>query len=284
MAHLSSVPVISMVAAQIGHEYRMEGLLTDASRQANWQESYLGVVFRLHHPSSGKSHVSIMEDIYRLRYEVYCIERNFLDENDYPDGLETDVYDICSAHFAAYNHQHIVGTVRLVQPEADQLYPFEGHCRVFKDFRFRPRRQAAEISRLVLCRASRRGRHRGEFAKIMGNGNNEGAGELKVKPSTAIKGSQKRGDIPQLLLDLYREIYRHSRCNGIRYLYAAMEKWLACSLDHIGFRFGPIGPATDYYGPVNPYIIDLEELVMTLREQNPLLLAWLNEGLKLVDT
>ena len=51
-----------------------------------------------------------------------------------------------------------------------------------------------------------------------------------------------------------------------------MEKPLARSLSRMGFDFNPIGPETDYYGPVTPFMADLEEILANL-----LLLAWFND-------
>jgi N-acyl amino acid synthase of PEP-CTERM/exosortase system len=72
-------------------------------------------------------------------------------------------------------------------------------------------------------------------------------------------------------------MYRYSRKNGIRYWYAAMERSLARSLDKMGFRFVPIGPQVDYYGPVTPHMVDLDELNERLKQENRFLAAWFND-------
>jgi N-acyl amino acid synthase of PEP-CTERM/exosortase system len=81
-------------------------------------------------------------------------------------------------------------------------------------------------------------------------------------------------DSPILLLGIYRAMYRHSRQAGIRFWYAAMERSLARSLDKMGFRFIPVGPQTDYYGAVTPYMADIHELEAALRRDNKALAAW----------
>jgi hypothetical protein len=53
-----------------------------------------------------------------------------------------------------------------------------------------------------------------------------------------------------------------------------MERSLARSLEKMGFRFTPIGPQTDYYGAVTPYMVDIHELETTLRRENSVLAAW----------
>ncbi len=165
----------------------------------------------------------ILKEIYKLRYEVYCLECEYLQAKDFDEGLESDDYDDCSIHFAAYTLDHnIVGTVRLVQPGEHQVYPFEGHCKVFDDFTLPPRANAAEISRLVVRKTFRR--RRGDSMEGISKDFVEKGTTAGIQPPTA---NEKRGNSPLLLLGMYREMYRHSRAHGIRFWYAAMERSLA---------------------------------------------------------
>ena len=43
----------------------------------------------------------LLEQSYRLRYQVYCLERKFLRAEDYPEGLEHDEFDRHSIHVGA---------------------------------------------------------------------------------------------------------------------------------------------------------------------------------------
>lgn len=217
---------------------------------------------------------AMLAEIYRLRYEVYCLECHFLDAAEYQDGRETDEFDDCSAHFAAYTHEpQMVGTVRLVQPKDGQGYPFESHCTVFDDFTLPPREMAGEVSRLVVKKTYRR--RRGDSMQgVSKEFLDERAKTASIQPPS---GRDQRTNSPLLLLGLYREMYRYSRRNGIRYWYAAMERSLARSLDKMGFRFVPIGPQVDYYGPVTPHMVDLHELIDRLKQENRFLAAWFND-------
>jgi N-acyl amino acid synthase of PEP-CTERM/exosortase system len=216
----------------------------------------------------------ILKEIYRLRYEVYCLECAYLEAKDFDEGLETDEFDDCSIHFAAYTLQRdIVGTVRLVMPGEGQDYPFQGHCKVFDDFTLPPRVTAAEISRLVVRKTFRR--RRGDSMEGISKDFVEKGTTASIKPPAASR--EKRGNSPLLLLGMYREMYRHSRANGIRYWYAAMERSLARSLEKMGFKFMPIGPQVDYYGPVTPHMVDLNDLNERLRKENRFLAAWFND-------
>ena len=216
----------------------------------------------------------MLRDIYKLRYEVYCLERAYLEAKDFDGGLESDDYDDCSVHFAAYTlERDIVGTVRLVMPGPGQRYPFESHCSVFEDFKMPQRGTAAEISRLVVRKTFRR--RRGDSMEGISKDFVEKGTTASIQP--AAPSHEKRGNGPLLLLGMYREMYRHSRANGIRYWYAAMERSLARSLEKMGFKFMPIGPRVDYYGPVTPHMVDLNDLEERLRRDNKFLAAWFND-------
>jgi N-acyl amino acid synthase of PEP-CTERM/exosortase system len=216
----------------------------------------------------------ILKEIYRLRYEVYCLECAYLEAKDFDEGLETDDYDDCSIHFAAYTlDRDIVGTVRLVMPKEGQGYPFENHCTVFEDFTMPERGTAGEISRLVVRKTFRR--RRGDSMEGISKDFVEKGTTASIQPPAASR--EKRGNSPLLLLGMYREMYRHSRANGIRYWYAAMERSLARSLEKMGFKFLPIGPQVDYYGPVTPHMVDLNDLNERLRQDNKFLAAWFND-------
>jgi N-acyl amino acid synthase of PEP-CTERM/exosortase system len=205
-----------------------------------------------------------LRDAFDLRYNVYCLECRFLDPRAYPDGLETDGDDPASAHFGAYNQGHeLVGYVRLVPPDAQGRLPWELHCKSLRDgARLPPRAQSAEISRLMVREDYRR--RRGDTL----------AGVPGGDPETAER-VERRAATPQILLTLYRQMYRYSVAKDIRHWYAAMERPLARSLKQLDFAFTQIGEEADYFGPVAPYLADLRELEAHLALSQPDLLAWM---------
>lgn len=207
---------------------------------------------------------AMMRRVFELRYDVYCRECRFLDAEDYPNDRESDEYDIQSAHFAALEHNGgLAGYVRLVRPDAIGTFPFQNHCVELLDgVQLPPAFKSAEISRLMVREDFRR--RRGDLVT--------GASAEENGYSSAI---EMRNRSPQILLTMYREMYAHSVHNGIRYWYAAMERSLARALASMNFGFRKIGPATNYYGPVTPYVADLRELEAGLRQCNPALLAWM---------
>jgi N-acyl-L-homoserine lactone synthetase len=56
------------------------------------------------------------DELFRLRYQVYCQEKQWLKEVDYPDGREIDEFDPHSVHFLALKDNWVVGTVRAIFP------------------------------------------------------------------------------------------------------------------------------------------------------------------------
>jgi N-acyl amino acid synthase of PEP-CTERM/exosortase system len=162
----------------------------------------------------------------------------------------------------------LIGTVRLVQPEAGQPYPFERHCAVFDGYVHPPRELSCEISRLAVRKDHRR-RRADSLDGV--------PGLPALAPVAERRHGERRRVSPMLLFGMYREMYRHSRHIGIRYWYAAMERALARSLQGMGFGFEPIGPPADYYGAVVPYVLDLRKMEAGLADHNPALVAWLQE-------
>ena len=212
----------------------------------------------------------ILSDIFKLRYDVYCVECAFLPQDVAIEGLESDDFDDCSTHFAAYTmDESLTGTVRLVHPHLPRPFPFELHCTTFPDFVMPPRAECGEISRLAVKRTHRR-RRADSVLGIPG---------FSTGDAPALSAAANRRDqiSPMLILGMYREMFRHSRTRGMRYWFAAMERSLARSLARVGFDFEPIGPQADYYGAVTPYVVDLNVLAERIGHNNPALAAWFCE-------
>lgn len=219
----------------------------------------------------------LLKEIFTLRYEVYCLECGFLKPQDYQERIETDNYEDRSSHVAAHSLDGlIVGTVRLVEASQSQRFPFEEHCTLFDSFAFPPREQCGEVSRLVVRKSYRR--RPGDSLQGMSKEFQEKGNATSIEEDAATEHvKDRRSSSPEVLLGMYRELYRYSRKSSIRYWFAAMEQPLARSLSRMGFHFVPIGPVSDYYGPVIPFMVDLQELESSLRKESPLLAAWFND-------
>jgi N-acyl amino acid synthase of PEP-CTERM/exosortase system len=202
--------------------------------------------------------------IFQLRYQVYCIERGFLDPGSYPDSKESDEYDDYSAHFSVENRRgEVIAYTRLVPPSpATGRFPWSDRCMgVFEGVELPAPEQAAEISRLMV---------RSDYRRSTADRALDDECPVLAPPSASAVSTAA-----PLVLALYRQVYRHCLESGIRYWYAAMEKALTRSLARMGFKFERIGEEMDYFGPVAPYLHDLREMETYLGVRDPMLLAWL---------
>lgn len=211
-------------------------------------------------------HTQAFRSALELRFQVYCLECNFLSPDDYPDGVETDEHDDGAAHFYAFDSQEeLVGYVRLVRPDAEGMFPIQRNCKLTIASSDLPApKAAAEISRLMVRNDYRR--RRGD--RLSG---------VTAEQNAAAFAGERRHEAPQILLSLYRQMYAYSREHGIDHWYAAMERPLARSLQRMNFAFRSVGPETDYYGPVAPYLADLRELESQVSARRPELLDWLQK-------
>jgi N-acyl amino acid synthase of PEP-CTERM/exosortase system len=207
---------------------------------------------------------AVMRRVYELRYEVYCQEYGFLPESHYPDRCERDEHDARALHFCAFNLKHeLVGYVRLVQADALKLFPFQRHCPLLFGHTALPESsRALEISRLMVRKTYRK-RATDVYA----------GGHPSFKGFTP--AHESRSHSPQILLSLYRQIYLYSLQHGVQYLYAAMARSLAHIMGRMNFGFQQLGPPTDYYGVVTPYLANIRETEILVAHKNQALLAWL---------
>src|SRR6185503_11371727 len=73
----------------------------------------------------------LLADSYRLRYQVYCLERGFLPPDACHDGMERDEFDAHAVHIAAFDpHSKMAGTVRMVR-QSELGLPMFRYCSLF---------------------------------------------------------------------------------------------------------------------------------------------------------
>jgi N-acyl-L-homoserine lactone synthetase len=188
----------------------------------------------------------LLDQSYRVRYRVYCLERGFLDASNYPEQRERDEFDGYSLHAGVISQRReLIATLRLVKVGMKGL-PLFHHCTISADCERALRRdgiQVAEVSRLCMSREYR----------------DEHAGNSRVA------------------LNLFRAGYQTSKRNGLTHWLAAMEPSLHRLLAAVGVPFRIVGPITDYFGPVAPYMCDLEEFdEIILSQKRPRLRSFLD--------
>jgi len=194
----------------------------------------------------------MLDRVYVLRYQVYCVEHGFEDSAKYPSGRETDDYDAFSQHIALIFKAsgEMVGTGRLILPENTLSFPLplfsllgeEANAKM-KEY---PLDQMAEISRYVVSKRFRQRKGEEEFPDV-------GISDSDIENSRRLTG--------RLSLQIIRGLLRLLVSLQIRYCCACMRPALLRLLSRLSFEFTPIGPLVDYHGLRQPCVAAVEDLI-----------------------
>lgn len=192
-----------------------------------------------------------MEEVYRLRYKVYCLECGYEKASDYMDGLESDDFDDVSTHFIAAEKQSgkVVGTARIIHAQEKGLPAlkyFKLQKELLPDV---PMSQVGEISRLAISKEYRR--------QVVDNAIQDNK-VVSIRQRNAGKRLRRRFEA-DLVCGLYHSIYQESIERGMTHLFAVMSEGLFAILQRWGLEFKPVGPVVDYHGLRRPYIAAIEE-------------------------
>lgn len=218
-----------------------------------------------------------LEKTYRIRYQVYCLERGFLPQEIYRDGIESDVYDGDALHFlASHISGQAAGTARLALNGPLGL-PMAAHCGLDPAYNFLADpdhpdlRYYAEISRLAVSKAFRRREGDSFFGSPPRTDRTESGEVVAFFP---------KNDAPEIVSGIYRMIYHESKRLGITHWVVAMERSLNLMLKRMAFVFTPVGPESDYYGPVRPYVAEIAEMERYVTRHRPETRRFMTYGLE----
>ena len=205
----------------------------------------------------------MLKDTFRMRYEVFVDEFGIFKYD--PDGLETDVYDKESIHFACLNESDsVVGTIRLVL-HSDKGFPIE-HAATLNFTGEKPDPdKTAEISRLTVTKDLRRRKEDGMYGVESYIKKKEGG----VLPDDGSIPKEMEGrKNPIIVLGLYQVMFHESLRRGLTYWYMITEKKIFYALRKYGFLFQQIGDPVQYYGERVPYFADIHKLLVNLKQTN----------------
>lgn len=224
---------------------------------------------------------AMLRQTLRLRFEVYCLDRGFLCAEDYPDGLESDLYDPASVHYLGFHRPSgtPAGTVRVVMPNPAG-FPMFSHCQpdpdraYLVDWTDDRSTCCAEISRILVAKHFRQRAGDTVFGGPPRGTSNRGAEnrspDLPEFPDSAG---------PEIVAGLYKCIYHEVRRQGMSHLLGAMERSLVLLMRRVYIRFCPIGPEVDYFGPVRPYMIAIRQIEEDLAKYRPEIFRYWMDGL-----
>lgn len=175
-----------------------------------------------------------LDALFQLRYEVYCVEKQFLPSATYPTKREQDELDAHSVHFFARtkcNGSELAGCFRLILQNPSG-FPCEEHFDLEWKTPDPPR--TVELSRLI------------------------------VAPSF-------RSNWQIVLMGLVKEVFIYTQEKEIHHCYAVLEKSLLTLLNRIGIHFEIIGGEKQYFNTPNyPTVIHATRFEKDLFERNQL--------------
>ena len=200
---------------------------------------------------------ALREDVYRIRYEVYCREFQYEQAADFPDGLEQDNFDVQRSHHCLLLHREsglLAGCVRLVINDPADLnatLPFEqGGNFSLKNPDITPmlkkRSQIGEISRLAVPATFRR--RRGDPGSPIG--------ELSIPDFSR----NERRCFPHIPMGLYLAAAAIGLRMNLDGVFAVMELRLVRHLRRFGIVFEQASDVIDYHGQRAVFYIDRDGL------------------------
>jgi N-acyl amino acid synthase of PEP-CTERM/exosortase system len=197
---------------------------------------------------------ALREECFRIRYDVYCVERKFENPQIRPDQLERDAHDDHSAHALLVDRASDVpiGTIRLILKKPGSLtetLPFDTLCsgRPACDTRLLPSVRRGEVSRFAISKSRSQDAFEGYGSTTMS----------KPMPTTYIG------------LGLLRMAVEMAIANGVDYLCAVMEPALLRMFARCGIHFTNVGPLVAYHGLRQPCYVDVPTLVDRIKAERP---------------
>lgn len=189
---------------------------------------------------------SNLQEVFRLRHQVYCVERQY---ESSATGFETDEFDDISRHVLLRSRAtgEVMGTVRLVLPTfatGEWHFPMQRASRTS----LRPHapiRSTAEVSRFALSKARR---------------------------------DMSRASLALLRLGLVRGAVQLSNELGLTHWCAIMEPTLLRLMQTTSIYFRPIGPAVEYHGLRQPAVAEIDDTLSRMAEENPDLWDFITDG------
>jgi N-acyl amino acid synthase of PEP-CTERM/exosortase system len=198
----------------------------------------------------------LKKEVYKLRYQVYCIETGFEDPEQYPDGMEFDEFDSHSVHYLIYHRKRgvYIATTRLILPEAnnpDKLFPIEIHTQIdnVDALKHISRNHLAEASRFCVSKELKK--RKNELNTLAG---------INTELENVFTQDERR-TFPHITLALFACLIRMSHENNIQDWYAVMEPALIRIFSTLGMNFIGIGPLTNYHGKRLPCTINVSDLL-----------------------
>ena len=201
----------------------------------------------------------LLDQAYRLRYQVYCVENSYENPDEHVNGREKDIYDDRSVQ-ALFVHRRsgaVAGTVRVILPEPGSQ-SLQLPIAVVTDshhgelLRRLPRSHTAEMSRFAVSKEFRR----------------------------RCTEEEDRRMLRYITIGLIRGALEICRDHEIQYVCAVMERPLIRLLARLGLIFEHVGDLIDYHGARQPCVARVSQLVERCKSESTLLWRDASEAAK----
>lgn len=185
---------------------------------------------------------------YKLRHQVFKIEKGF-NLGGSGNELESDEFDTRSVHYLIKHRGSgtYAATVRFVLPEQDTPFPVEQYCEI-DDVKLIPtigRNNIGELSRLCISK----------------NFKNENT-------DSHFSATEKRV-FEYMSLVLMACATRACVENNLKYSLSSLEPSFFRLAKMMGIYHTKIGPLTEHCGKRFPVLINVEEMMTSLKNTNP---------------
>ena len=230
--------------------------------------AFLAAAYNEHFDVVRATTSAALDEAYRLRYQVYCVENPFENAAEHVDGREIDVDDDRSVH-ALLIHRRTgmtAGTVRVILPsEGPGLRPLPiQHVTRSAHLNRMPLEQMGEISRFAVSK---------EFRCRLGEERYADIGFTGERSTYA----KERRLVPYITFGLIRGVLEICLEFEVKYICAVMEPALIRLLGRIGLVFEPIGDPVQYHGLRQPCGARLADLVGRSRNERAALWQYAGE-------
>ena len=177
----------------------------------------------------------LLEEVFRLRYQVYCVERGFEEGRG---GKEVDQFDEAARHVLLRHREsgEAIGTVRIIPSLANGLegLPMARICGIDL-LTYLPSRTTGEVSRFAVS---------------------------KQRRLSCRAGAMVRLGLMQGTLRLSCEL-------GLTHWCAVMEPTLIRLLGASGIHFSPLGPLVEHHGLRQPASLKIASVLDRTRVEQP---------------
>ena len=195
-----------------------------------------------------------LQQVFHIRYRVYCEEFAYEPRENSPDEMERDSFDQYSTHCLITHKTSNMpaGCVRLVKSEPGSLLPMESFCGEAISPEYRQiletfRGESCEISRLAVDRNFRRrtGEHLTRFGQV----------------ESLDWSKREQRTFSLIAVAAYLSACALTSIADRPRIYAMMESFLPRLMGRSGIPFSRIGEDIDYHGMRAPYVTSTPDVV-----------------------